>query len=242
MTKMASSGEQLKNLLSLELEPVGVRIFSNGENIPEQVKALESEQKLKSYCQGLTLAARGNVFFGGREKLGCVLGTSTLGLESDPEPLLDDAVLEKYGVGLFESEEASQASIDTAVKYGAGASQAVLIGPLDRLPLDPDLVILEVDPEQAMWVLYGANYKKGGQQILPQSGGVAGGCSDVTIVPLDDNNVNVTFLGLGCRLKSAIPNNHILMGLPAGLLEEVTDSLEKMKKPMAMLAKARQEQ
>jgi hypothetical protein len=43
--------------------------------------------------------------------MGCKLGTSVLGLEEDMEAFLDDGVLEKYGVGLFETEEASAETI-----------------------------------------------------------------------------------------------------------------------------------
>ena len=236
---MTDVTDRLKDMLGMNLEPVGVRLFASDEQMPPEVEALESEQGLKSYCQGLTRAARGEVFFGGAAKLGCVLGTSTLGMEKSPEPLLDDAILEKYGVGLFETEEASRASVDGAVKFEAGENQSVLIGPLSRLPLEPQLVVLEVDPEQTMWLLYGANYKSGGGQQLPQSGGVAGGCADVTTLPLFEDAVNVTFLGLGCRLKSTIPHDHLLFGLPWKRLEEIVVSLEKMSKPMAMLAKAR---
>ncbi|MEW5725762.1 MAG: DUF169 domain-containing protein, partial [Thermodesulfobacteriota bacterium] len=76
-------------------------------------------------------------------------------------------------------------------------------------------------------------------QGLPQSGGVAGGCADVTAVVLFQGEVNVTFLGLGCRLKSAIPRTDVLLGLPFGRLEQVVTGLEKMARPIALLAQAR---
>jgi uncharacterized protein (DUF169 family) len=239
MTVMAEMADRLKKILEMDTEPVGVRIFSLEEEPPAAATQFETDRPVKSYCQALTLAARGRTTFGGREKLGCVLGTATLGLEPDPEPLVDDTVLEKYGVGLFETEEASRKSVELAPKFKAGANRAALIGPIGSLPVEPQIAIFEVDPEQAMWLLYAANYRRGGAQQLPQSGGVAGGCADVTTVVLFNGEVNVTFLGLGCRIKSAIPREHILLGLPFGRIEELTANLEKMAKPIAMLAKAR---
>lgn len=238
MTETANLAAKLTAALNLSLEPVGVRFYGPDQDIPPEVSGLADDEKLKSYCQGLTRAARGRAFFGGAERLGCVLGTSTLGLVEDPEPFLDDSVLEKYGVGLFETEEASRKSVEGAFKWGPGAKQYVHISPLAQMTLDPELVILEVNPEEAMWILYGANYKTGGVQNLPQSGGVAGGCADVTTVVLNTGRVNVTFLGLGCRLKSAIPASNIQLGLPWPLLGQIVDNLEKMKKPIGMLAAA----
>ena len=175
MTEQSELAGRLKELLRLDLEPVGVRVFGREEALPDQVAGLEPEAGVKSYCQALVKAARGEALCAGKSKLGCVLGTSTLGLEDDPEPLLDDTVREKYGAGLFESEEASRKSIEAALKFAPGANQAVLVGPLATMPAEAQLIILEIDPEQTMWLLYAANYQKGGAQDLPQSGGVAGG-------------------------------------------------------------------
>ena len=238
MTELNLWASRLKELLRSDLEPVGVRFFSRGEKIPKEIATLEPEQGVKSYCRGLTLAARGGFVFGGREKLGCVLGTAALGLEQDPEPLLSATVREKYGAGLFGSEEASRQSVTLAPRFEPGINQAVLIGPLAQFPVEPDVVILEVNPEQTMWLLYGTNFINGGPQSLPQSGGVAGGCADITVLPSVRGEANVTFLGLGCRLKSGIPADHLQFGLPAARLAEVMANLEKMAQPMAMLAKA----
>jgi len=43
-----------------------------------------------------------------KEQMGCKLGTSVLGFEDDMAAYLDDGVLEKFGVGLFETKEASE--------------------------------------------------------------------------------------------------------------------------------------
>ena len=74
---------------------------------------------------------------------------------------------------------------------------------------------------------------------LPQSGGALGGCSDITAVPILEGMPNVTFLGLGCRLKSAIDSCHLMMGVPGNRLNSICDSVERMAKPLAMLNNAR---
>jgi uncharacterized protein (DUF169 family) len=238
MNDIGRLAQCIKNTLKMNIEPVGVHLFATGAALPAGIQAHEPETALKSYCQGLARAARGEILFGGSKKMGCVLGTSVLGLEADPEPLLDDSALEKYGVGLFATEEASRQSVDRAPKYGAGSHQAVLMGPLGKMPVPAELVILEVDPEQTMWVLYAANHDRGGPQMLPQSGGVAGGCADVTTFVLGRNEVNVTFLGLGCRMKSAIPSSRLLVGIPMVRLEALCTALEGLKGPMNKLAGA----
>jgi uncharacterized protein (DUF169 family) len=171
--------------------------------------------------------------------MGCKLGTTALGMETDVERFLDDGVLEKYGVGLFETEEASAATMHGAPVLEAGQTQAALIAPLSFFTETPDALVFTADSEQVMWLLYAANYEKGGRMDLPQSGGALGGCSDITVFPLLTGQVNVTFLGLGCRIKAALDPCHLMLGAPASALPGIHAHIKDLAKPIAMLRQAR---
>lgn len=73
---------------------------------------------------------------------------------------------------------------------------------------------------------------------LPQSGGALGGCADITALPILAGVPNITFLGLGCRLKTAIDANHLMMGIPGSALAPLHTHILDMAKPIAMLKKA----
>jgi uncharacterized protein (DUF169 family) len=90
-----------------------------------------------------------------------------------------------------------------------------------------------------MWLLYAVNYLKGGQMNLPQSGGALGGCSDITALPLLKGVPNITFLGLGCRLKSAIGPCHLMLGINGSDLAMVHTHIMEMAKPIDMLNRQR---
>jgi uncharacterized protein (DUF169 family) len=66
-----------------------------------------------------------------------------------------------------------------------------------------------------------------------------GGCADITAWPLLEGQPNVTFLGLGCRIKSAIDACHLMMGLPGSLLADLHTHILNMAKPIVMLRNAR---
>ena len=74
---------------------------------------------------------------------------------------------------------------------------------------------------------------------LPQSGGASGGCADITVLPLLTKVANITFLGLGCRLKSALDACHLMMGAPGTALENIHQHILDMAKPIAMMNKGR---
>ena len=229
--------EDLVNNLELKYFPVGVKLFKEGESLPPGISFYPDN--LKSYCQALVLAGEGKTLLLRKEQMGCKLGTSVLGFEKDMEAFLDDGVLEKYGVGLFATEEASAETILKSTYIPKGQTEAVLIAPLREFQEIPQVVIFTADSEEVMWLLYAVNYEKGGRMDLPQSGGALGGCSDITAMPMLRGIANVTFLGLGCRIKSAIDACHLMMGIPGNVLEMIWTHILDMAKPIAMLKNAR---
>ena len=84
--------------LGLKYEPVGVTLYRETDPLPAGIPF--TPENLKSYCQALVLAGEGRTLLLSREQMGCKLGTSVLGFETEMEGYLDDGVLEKYGVGL----------------------------------------------------------------------------------------------------------------------------------------------
>jgi len=237
MQDLVDIGRDMVERLALQYEPVGVILYTDKDPLPPEMPF--SDRELKSYCQALILAGEGQSFLLEREKMGCKLGTSVLGFEDDMEAFLDDGVLEKYGVGLFGTEEASAETILKSTYLAKGKTRAALIAPLSKLEETPQVVIFTADSEQVMWLLYALNYQKGGQMNLPQSGGALGGCADITAMPLLEGIPNVTFLGLGCRLKSAIGPNHLMLGINGKDLAMTHKHIKEMAKPIDMLNRQR---
>jgi uncharacterized protein (DUF169 family) len=237
MNDLGSLSDDLVQSLSLDYEPVGVTLYGKADSLPPDVPFAEKE--FKSYCQALVLAGEGQALLLKKDQMGCKLGTSVLGFEKDMEAFLDDGVLEKYGVGLFESEEASAETILKSTYLEKGKTTAALIAPLRAFTKWPQVVVFTANSEQVMWLLYALNYEKGGRMDLPQSGGALGGCADITALPLINGSANITFLGLGCRLKSAIEPCDLMLGAPGDQLALIHAHILDMAKPIAMLNKQR---
>ncbi|MCP4717876.1 MAG: DUF169 domain-containing protein [Desulfobacteraceae bacterium] len=98
------------------------------------------------------------------------------------------------------------------------------------------MLVFTANSEQIMWLLYALNYEKGGKMDLPQSGGALGGCSDITVYPLLKGEPNITFLGLGCRMKSVIDPCDLMMGVSGNDLDKIHTHVFDMSKPIKMLA------
>ena len=239
MTDFSTLSQDLVAALGLKYAPVGVTLYQDADPLPPGLAF--TGEKFKSYCQALVLAGEGRTLLLAKDQMGCKLGTAVLGFEKgrELEEFLDDGVLEKYGVGLYGSEEASAATIRKGVYLEAGRTKAAFIAPLAAFKEVPQVVVCTADSEQVMWLLYALNYEKGGRMELPQSGGALGGCSDITAMPLLQGIANITFLGLGCRIKTGLDPCHLMLGLPGGALVTAHRHIQDMAKPIAMLQKAR---
>jgi uncharacterized protein (DUF169 family) len=237
MIDLQTISQDLVKNLELKYAPVGVTLYRETDPLPREIPFTAGN--LKSYCQGLVLAGEGKTLLLQKEQMGCKLGTSVLGFEEDLEPYLDDGVLEKYGVGLFASEEAAAATIRKAAYLEKGQTRAALLAPLAVFKEAPQVVVFTVNSEQVMWLLYALNYAKGGKMDLPQSGGALGGCSDITVFPWLTGRPNVTFLGLGCRLKSGVDAGHLMLGAPGRALTMIHRHVVDLAKPIAMLRGSR---
>jgi uncharacterized protein (DUF169 family) len=239
MTDFRTLSQDLVAALQLRYAPVGVTLYQDTDALPPGLPFAEGQ--FKSYCQALVLAGEGRSLLLQKDQMGCKLGTAVLGFEKgrELEEFLDDGVLEKYGVGLYGSEEASAATIRKALYLEPGQTRAVLIAPLSACTQNPQVVVFTANSEQVMWLLYAVNYEKGGRMDLPQSGGALGGCSDITALPLLQKMPNLTFLGLGCRIKTGLDPCHLMLGLPVDALEATHRHIMDMAKPIAMLRKAR---
>lgn len=237
MTPFKTMSQDLVAGLGLTYEPVGVTLYRETDPLPTDIAF--AQENLKSYCQALALAGGGRTLLLQKEQMGCKLGTSVLGFEANPEAFLDDGVLEKYGVGLYGTEEASAATILNSTYLEKGKTRAVLVAPLAAFREPPQVVVFTANSEQVMWLLYAVNYDQGGRMDLPQSGGALGGCADITALPLLQGIANVTFLGLGCRLKSALNACHLMLGAPGNALAAIHQHVLDLAKPIAMLRNAR---
>ncbi|MFH0789597.1 MAG: DUF169 domain-containing protein [Pseudomonadota bacterium] len=235
MTDFQQISQELTQSLNLPYLPVGVTLF---QETPPPAHIPQTTENLKSYCQALVLAGGGRTLLLQKEQMGCKLGTSVLGFEEQLEAFLDDGVLEKYGLGLFATEEASSETLLKSTYLEKGKTRLALIAPLTAFQQMPQVVVFTADSQQVMWLLYAVNYRKGGRMDLPQSGGALGGCADITAWPMLQGRANVTFLGLGCRIKSALDPTHLMMGIPGTVLNQVHENILAMAKPITMLNNA----
>ena len=210
--------ERLKTVLKLEESPVGVKLIKVGEKLPS---IAEPENPI-SYCASIARARKGETILMGKDKHICKLGAANLGLIALPETITSG---KSHAGIIFKSTDAASKTISQIPRIEEGIVQATLVFPLENAPVDPDVIIVSVNPINGLWMALSLDYTFGGR-VSSSFAGIGGTCGDATALPYLTNKPNFSVGDFGGR-KNKSPDD-IIVGLPAALLEEVVNNLEKL--------------
>ncbi len=212
----------LKDTLSLRWDPVAVRMMRPGEERPPQL--IEPPVPLR-HCQSLTVARRGHCLYMPPRSHACPDGSGILGLvEMSSKLRSGDLYL------LFKklpTLKIAQKMISTRPEFKAGSYEATLLAPLDQALFEPDVVIMTLWPEQAMWLCCAQTYYSGERQSFKTSG-FNSTCADLIIQPMKTGEMNISFGCYGARASSEIDDFELYLSIPTPLLEPIVQALLKL--------------
>ena len=146
MTDLIESTRKLTEILGLERKPVAVMFVRASDSLPVGFGAPPGRR----YCQVLMEASRGKRVLLTPETIACPASAAALGFKPLPEKLETGEMLAAFGI--FATKEAGRNTIHSMPRLPMGDYRAVAAGPLDEVPYEPDVVVLESKPEHLMWI------------------------------------------------------------------------------------------
>ena len=213
-------------VLRLTSYPVAVKMFENLEELQEAKD--EKGRPVRrigkgnfTVCQLLAQARyTGRTIAGAAESLSmCLPGAAAMGFLELPEGFSDGHVRAYYI-----DEEVARKNIDAIPKFPKGKYVAMLASPLERMPVDPDIVLFCGNSAQIYRFTHSYLYNKVGRLEFSTSGLV--GCSDLIVAPLRTGKPGLAFPANGTRIASWPSDNEMGCGIPADILEDVLEGLE----------------
>jgi uncharacterized protein (DUF169 family) len=219
VVRCSELSEKLKLILELEDSPIGIKLIEASEELP----SIAEPEKPIPYCAAIARARKGEIILLRKDKHSCMLGAANLGLIAVPQKIASGET--HASIGLFKSTDAASKTISEIPRI-TPTIQATLVFPLEKAPMDPDVVILNVKPCNGLWIALSLNYTFGGR-ISSSFSGLGGTCGDATALPYLTNKPNFTVGDFASR-KLRAPEE-IIIGIPAALIAEVVDNLEKLR-------------
>ncbi|WNY28691.1 hypothetical protein MmiEs2_08940 [Methanimicrococcus stummii] len=223
LEQMNAYGADLKMLLQLEGSPVAVKLIPAG-NEDEVTGRFEKLDRQMRHCQITDHVRRtGEMFYTTLSEQQCKGGAAALGLTQ-----LSDKVKsgEFYCDGLhhFETVEAAKKTVDMITFLAPNSNSVVLYAPLEKAAFEPDIIIFICNPEQAMLLTQGWEYKDGGR-IEAAFSGKQSVCSDAVAQVIKTGKPNVTVGCSGSRAYTKIMPSELLYSIPAQDVEKTVIGL-----------------
>jgi uncharacterized protein (DUF169 family) len=203
-----------------DVQPVGVK-FSVKR--PDLIDRLGENM---AFCEMLKRAQEGNAFYADAANHTCEAGLYVLGQADAPEPFISG----QFGAGLkiFEEPRAASRLYLYIPKIGRGVVNYVAFSPLDKLPFEPDVLILLANTSQTEILLRAMSYRTG--KMWSSKFSPAIGCAWTYIYPYLTGELNyaITGLGHGMRRRKLLPEGLQLVSIPFDLLSSLVQTLQDM--------------
>ena len=207
---------------NFEKPPVGVNyLFHKPEGIEQLDKSLALCEMLKEAHQ------RGAPFYFTKENESC-FGKRFLGMMGESPPTSDGG-LQGVKLEIFQEPHANIRIRQFIGNLEKGTVNYVTFSPLDKLTLEPDLLILTATPSQAEIVLRAMTYSTG--EMYESKSTCVGGCSWLYVYPYLSGKVNYTITGLayGMKGRKVFPEGWLLISIPFNWIPTITQNLKEMK-------------
>jgi uncharacterized protein (DUF169 family) len=203
-----------------DVQPVGVKFLAKR---PDMVERLNENTAL---CEMLKRAQEGNVFYADKENHTCEAGPYVLGQADAPEPFISG----EFGAGLriFEDVRSASRLYHYIPRIGKGVVNYIAFSPLDKLPFEPDVLIILAKTSQTEILLRAMSYRTGKMWSSKYSAAI--GCSWIYVYPYLTGELNYTMTGLGhgMRRRKLFPEGHQLVSIPFDLLPSMLQTLQDM--------------
>jgi uncharacterized protein (DUF169 family) len=130
-----------------------------------------------------------------------------------------------YKLGKFESSAACKRTIDRVAHLHPGDTYATMYAPLEKTPFDPQVVVIVATPWAMLKLAQSTLFRLGGR-IQSEFAGIQSVCADACAQTYLTGHVNFSLGCDGSRKFSGIEDGELVIGIPAELLPEISESLK----------------
>lgn len=220
----------LKDILELTREPVAIKLVQNEAELENmRLKDYDPETKCR-YCQAVMRASHGEKVILSADNITCAAAAAAFGLKTLHPKLASGAA--HYNVGTFGAQDAAQKMMAEMPRLEFGDYNYLAVAPLSACEFNPDVILIESNPENLMWLALASIYTTG-ERLQFSTSVVQATCVDSTIVPFITRRFNATLGCTGCREATDIAETENLAGFPSCLLPIITENLIVMKEVIA---------
>jgi len=215
---------KMREILDLKRYPVGVKFLKKDDKFPVEAEIIKKNR----YCQALMKARNSQSVVLTGEELNCPAAASAFGFRPLPEKLKSGKGL--IGFGIVSDPEVGKRMFEGMSRLEEKSVDAIHLFPLEKADEDPDVIIVEDDPEKLMWIALAYLHTTGGKRIESSTAILQATCVDSTIIPYLENRINLSYGCYGCRDATDLSEKEAVIGFPGSYLHSILENLTYLSK------------
>jgi uncharacterized protein (DUF169 family) len=227
--QLAEQSQFVYNDLRLKTFPVGVKFLRHRGDLPEKAKRPSSSLgKRITICQAMTMARNYGWPMGltGQDVV-CVLASLAFGFTESGDARKD--MVDSFCESAYKSSrEKTEIEVGQMCFLDQGEYEALLLSPLQKMPVPPDTVVLYGNPAQVSRMLQAATYDRE-EKIEGLFGGKVE-CPEYLIRPFRTGKPRVVVPGPGDRIFSMTGDDEMILAFPAAFLNSFVLGLRESGK------------
>lgn len=229
MIDWTAKAEALNRFIRPLTFPIGVKLVKSVDQFPEKTRRPFKDLGFKTNpCVAMTMARKYGWTVGmTADDNACPIAAYTYGW-SEPESatkkaLIDFMMAMKYSA----NEQAARTTMEAVdqIKLSRGEYAGVVLSPLERTRIEPDLVMVFCNPAQLMRLVHGATQETG-VSVRCTFSGRAGSCTEGVLQTFKTGEPKVVLPGNGDRVWAMVQDDEIAFTIPVNRLDSVIRGLE----------------
>ncbi len=211
--------DKINCLLDLKRGIVGIKFLFN-ENDYVRAQAKEIKGKM-SYCVMVKSAGKGHPLKMKSENFGCLGAARALGAVEITESFRSGQ--HSLQLGLYQDFTTAK-NVSKDMTYCSHKIDGILVKPLEKFSMEPDIVLIIADSYNAMRIIQGYTYNFAINSSFKFCGNQAI-CSECTAYPFEKNDINISLLCGGTRYKCDWGEDEIAIGIPFNKFSSLVDGI-----------------
>jgi len=229
LEKYQMYGKKFEEILRLASFPIAIKLVKDESEIPSNYKRPKSDLKVQTFiCQTFKMVrSYGWTMVMTEEDCACKLARGIYGWDPTTEESKNFG--NQFSVGLYAKDLETAKKWQDTVYMLKEKYTGIIISPLTRTKIEPDVVQIYCNPAQAMRLIQGYLYHEGGVLNFTSAGRGAS-CHEGVIKTIQTNEPQLVIPGNGDRVWGGAEDSEVMFSIPQSKLELIVDGLETTHK------------
>ena len=229
LSKYHDLGKKIEELIRPQTFPIAIKLIKSEDEIPTDSKRPIKTIKTQNFiCQNFRMArSYGWTMAVTEEDCACRLARGVYGWDSVTDDMMEWG--HQFNIGLYSKDMETSKKLQKHLYVFNNEYIGLVISPLTRTKVEPDVVQIYCLPAQAMRLTQAYLYMEGGVVEFTEAGRI-GSCHLGVIKTFQLDKPQFVILGNGDRVWGGAEDHEVMYSFPKSKLELLVEGLEATHK------------